>query len=350
MPVAKWPAMLGEAQANRVAPIAGDAVSLEIVLGALGDPVHLFGGIRDFNTPLIVRQGQVQTSTSLTDAIRAYVGGWPRPHLIDRYLGRPSGPLDADGIARTGGLFDLWFRRADDFFLFSFKRDVLLEVGRQLAIVDAERPAQIRLHIDDLSNKQIATAVNGYGYMRARDTSASASRFMNSLTTQLHVPAENARALGETLVGGKFTCPLGGKYVLADPNAPTPPAAFPDGAVASGTVTPTEQLPAPKDPVGATSSDAINASSQKTLDLHRPRPRKSLPPHGDPRRLPDASHDLVPRPLGRRCPPERRALAQCPTRHGPHRSRPARRPTRRGRRVKPPEPRRPLQRLRCEAG
>jgi hypothetical protein len=225
MPVARWPAMLGEAQTVRVAPIAGDAVSLEIVLGALGDPVHLFGGIRDFNTPLMVRQGQVQPSTSITDSIRAYVGGWPRPHLLDQFLGRPAGPLDAEGVARTsgiGGLFDLWFRRADDFFLFSFKRDVLLEVGRQLAMVEAERPAQIRLHIDDLTNKQIATTVNGFGYMRARDTSASASRFMNSLTTQLHVPAENARALGEDLAGGKFACPLGGKYELIDPSVPLP--------------------------------------------------------------------------------------------------------------------------------
>ncbi len=251
MPVAKWPAMLGEAQANRVAPIAGDAVSLEIVLGALGDPVHLFGGIRDFNTPLIVRQGQVQTSTNITDSIRAYVGGWPRPHLLDQFLGRPSGPLDADGVARTGGiggLFDLWFRRADDFFLFSFKRDVLLDVGRQLAMVEAEHPAQIRLHIDDLTNKQIATGVNGFGYMRARDTSASASHFMNSLTTQLHVPPENARVLGEDLVAGKFACPLGGKYVLIDPSA-LPATA--DGAVASATVNPAEQLPAPGEPASA---------------------------------------------------------------------------------------------------
>jgi len=247
MPIAKWPAMLGEAQPNRVAPIAGDAVSLEVVLGALGEPVHLFGGIRDFNSPLIVRQGEVQTSAPITDAIRAYVGGWPKPHLIDRFLGRPAGPLDADGIARTGGiggLFDLWFRRADDFFLFSFKRDVLLEVGRQLAMVEAERPAQIRLHIDDLADKQIATTVNGFGYMRARDTSASASRFMNSLTTQLHVPAAEARAVGEALVGGKFTCPLGGKYVLVDPDAPVVPQTN-TGEVASATEQKSEQLPAP---------------------------------------------------------------------------------------------------------
>jgi hypothetical protein len=221
MPIAKWPAMLGEAQTKRVAPIAGDAISLEIVLGGLGEPFHLFGGIRDFRTPLVVRQGDVQPAGSLFDSIRAYFGAWPKPDFITRYLGRPDGPLDADGIARTsgiGGLFDLWFRRADDFFLFSFKRDVLLQVGQQLAIVEAEHPAQIRLHIDDLTNKQIATTVNGYGYKRARDTSASASRFMNSLTTQLHVSPKDVRLLGEDLVGGKFKCPLGGQYVLVDPN------------------------------------------------------------------------------------------------------------------------------------
>jgi hypothetical protein len=216
MPVAKWPKMLGEAQANRVAPIEGDAVSLEVVLGGLGEPTHLFGGIRDFNTPLYVRQGDVQTRGSITDSIRAYVGGWPRPSLLDQFLGRPAGPLDGDGIARTGGLFDLWFRRADDFFLFSFKRDVLLEVGRQLAMVEAEHPAQIRLHIDDLTEKQISNAVNGIGYKRARDTSASSTRFMNSLATQLHVAPADARALGEELVGGKFVCTLGGKYELVD--------------------------------------------------------------------------------------------------------------------------------------
>jgi hypothetical protein len=183
----------------------------------------LFGGIRDANIPLIVSPGEIEPRGSITDAIQAYVGGWPRPGLLDQFLGRPSGPLDREGTARAGGiggLFDLWFRRADDFFLFSFHRDVLLDVGRQLAMVEADHPAQIRLHIDDLTSKQIATTVNGLGYMRARDTSASASRFMNSLTTQLHIPAADARAVGEDLVAGKFACPLGGKYVLLDPMNP----------------------------------------------------------------------------------------------------------------------------------
>src|SRR6185436_14409722 len=169
-----------------------------------------------------------------------------------RFIRLPeSGQLDADNIGRTAGLFSLWFRRADDFFLLSFGRDVLMEVGPQLAIVEAKRPAQIRLFVDDLSNKQVETAVNGFGYMRARDTSASASRFMNSLTTQLHVPPQPARPLAESLVNGHFECPLGGKYVLVDPLAQTP-VSRDEGTTAGGLRSaPAEALPAPNDSVAS---------------------------------------------------------------------------------------------------
>jgi hypothetical protein len=60
--------------------------------------------------------------------------------------------------------------------------------------------------------------------MRARDASASGSRFMNSLTTQLHVPPQDARVVAENLVAGKFKCPLGGEYVLVDSANPDAPA------------------------------------------------------------------------------------------------------------------------------
>jgi hypothetical protein len=177
--------------------------------------------------------------------------------LIDRFVRIPDGPLDPDNMARTRGLFSLWFRRADDFFLFSFKRDVLLEVGSQLAIVEAKRPAQIRLFIDDLSNKQLATAVSGIGYMRARDTSASASRFMNSLTTQLHVEPEQAKPLAESLVNGHFACPLGGKYVLVEPSSDN--IAFGRDAQSSAPVA--ESLPAPAADTSGNSARKLWAST-----------------------------------------------------------------------------------------
>lgn len=215
--IVKWARMLGPEDTTRVAPIAGDVASLEVSVDALGQPIRLFGGLRDFRTPLVVRQGEAKPEGAPEDYVRGYIGTWPRPLvLIERFLGRPVGPPDADGIVRNEGFFPLWQRTANDFFLFAFQRDVLMEVGPQLAMVEAERPAQIRLHIDDLHDKQIATGVNGLGYMRARQASASASRFMNSLTTQLHVPPDQARTIAESLVGGHFVDPLGGNYELLE--------------------------------------------------------------------------------------------------------------------------------------
>src|SRR5690606_29680574 len=98
----------------------------------------------------------------------------------ERLLGRPAGPYDANGMARATGLFDLWVRRADDFMLFSFKERVLFEVGMQLAMVEAARPAQAWLQIQDILGTQYEGVATAFAYARTRDTSASASRFMNS--------------------------------------------------------------------------------------------------------------------------------------------------------------------------
>jgi hypothetical protein len=215
--MAKWARLLARDDGLRVAPIAGDVVSIQVAVDALGQPIHLFGGLRDFHTPLAIRQGQVGADATPDEYLRGYIGTWPRPlALLDTFLGRATGPPDRDGIARNDRLFDLWLRQVDDFFLFSFKRDVLLEVGPQLAMIEAEQSGQIRLHVDDLTDREIATGVAGLGYMRTRSASASASRFMNSLTTQLHVPPADAREVAERLVGGRFVDPLGGEYVLVD--------------------------------------------------------------------------------------------------------------------------------------
>ncbi len=219
--IVKWARMLGPEETTRVAPIAGDVASLEVSVDALGQPIRLFGGVRDFRTPLVVRQGAAKPEGGPEDYLRGYIGTWPRPLvLLESVLGRPIGPPDGNGIERREGWFNTWQQRHDDFLLFSFKRDVLMEVGPQLAMVDAERPAQIRLRVDDLHDKEIASGVNGLGYMRARQASVSASRFMNSLTAQLHVPPDQARDVAEQLVGGHFVCPLGGKYELLEDGEP----------------------------------------------------------------------------------------------------------------------------------
>ncbi|WP_425399762.1 hypothetical protein [Aeoliella sp.] len=214
-----WAKKLGPPSPLRVAPILGDVVSLNVVLDGVlggGEPFHLFGGVRDGHLPLVVSGGKVNVPMQLTSAVQAYVGAWPKPQFLERLLGRPAGPYDAHGLARTNGLFDMWVRRADDFLLFSFKREVLIEVGSQLAMVEAQRPAQAWLWLRDLVGTQYEQVATAFAYARTRDTSASGSRFMNSLTRQLHIEPSAAQGMANDLVGGEFVCPLGGTYVLAE--------------------------------------------------------------------------------------------------------------------------------------
>jgi hypothetical protein len=217
--LASWARQLGPVSPRRVAPIAGDIASGQVELdGPLGggEPVHLFGGIRDGRVPLAISGGSLTVATSLPEALEGYVGAWPRPGFLERLLGRPSGPLDPEGFGRTGGLIELWTRRADDFLLFSFKRHVLEDVGSQLAIIDNPSSAQAHFFLADLAGTQYQQVANAYGYARTRQTSASGSRFMNSLSEQLHVPREDALTLANEFAGGEWVCPLGGEYVLVE--------------------------------------------------------------------------------------------------------------------------------------
>ena len=63
---------------------------------------------------------------------------------------------DAAGYASSplGG----WRRQFDRFTVFSFQREVLDEVTPQLRFQQAQRPAQVRLHVDDVSQARITPA------------------------------------------------------------------------------------------------------------------------------------------------------------------------------------------------
>jgi hypothetical protein len=82
---------------------------------------------------------------------------------------------------------------------------------------------------------------------------------MNSLSTQLHVPPEQARELAEELVSGTFKCPLGGDYVLADPHA------VQIRRQAQPSANGTEELPPPGEPTrdGAVTSPTGTTSERK---------------------------------------------------------------------------------------
>ncbi|NOY29346.1 MAG: hypothetical protein GXP28_03965 [Planctomycetes bacterium] len=212
---------LGEPSDQQLAPVAGDVVSAQAVLnisvpllGGKKQPHLLFGALQDFRSPLVVQRGAVVPGAAPAELVRGYLGAWPQPGLLQMFAG--STPPAGEKPEQANG--EIWQAKSDEFFLLSFKPDVVEQVLPQLAFEPAERPAQIRLKIEDLTGKQLAQTVNAFGYKRARETSVAASRLMNALANQLQVPRDECRAFAERLVDGQFVCPLGGEYQLFAPD------------------------------------------------------------------------------------------------------------------------------------
>ncbi len=215
----KLPDSLGEPSDRRLAPVAGDMIHAEFVLdsplplGPADEPHHLFLGVRDFRSPLVVERGRLAPGAPPAELIRMYVGTWPKPGgLLKFFIGEPT----AQGPEPVQGLADTWQAREDDFLLISFKPDVVEQVLPQLQMTPAAEPAQLWIDVADLTGSELSRTVNALGYMRAREASVAACRLMNTLANQLHVPRELCRETAERMMDGRFVCPLGGEYELAD--------------------------------------------------------------------------------------------------------------------------------------
>ncbi|HMO85664.1 MAG TPA: hypothetical protein PKC18_12185, partial [Lacipirellulaceae bacterium] len=215
------PNALGPPAAERMGPIDGDVLRIELVLdsppllpllGGAGELHHLFVGVRDFRSPLTVDRGRLGAGAPRAELVRMYVGAWPKPGLLKLF----GDPQLAEGPEPTPAGADVWQGKREDVLLMSFKPDVVQEILPQLTRTPVERPGQLWVDVADLSGTEISATVNALGYARGRESSLAASRLMNTLAHQLHVPWEQCRDVAERLVDGTFVCPLGGEYELAD--------------------------------------------------------------------------------------------------------------------------------------
>ena len=211
----------GEPTLDQLRPIEGDILFVEAALKLAfpfsrgeKEPQHLFGALRDFQSPLVVQNDGLLPGDKPSELVRGYVGAWPKPGILKMLVGETQAPEAHPGEVRA----DLWQAKQEDFLVISFKPDVLEEVLPKLKWEPAERPAQVRLRLHDLTDTQMANNVNAFGYMRSRETSLAASRLMNSLANQLHVPRPECLNVAEQLVDGKFTCALGGTYEMYSTN------------------------------------------------------------------------------------------------------------------------------------
>ena len=83
-------------------------------------------------------------------------------------------------------------------------------------VVDSEIEAQLRLHVEDLSQSKIKPWIRSLYYQRGLTASTGNARFLTLLSQQLHVPLEQAKKTTEELLDAQLICPLGGEYSLVE--------------------------------------------------------------------------------------------------------------------------------------
>jgi hypothetical protein len=196
----------GPADKQRFAPVAGDSVAFEMIQPRQ----RLFGGLQNFDAPLDTT-GQFlpwDLLYKITEGYLGYIGepGWLS--FLDRGL---SAPPEAMGYAV--GPAGLWRYRDPQKTVYSLQRPVLDRVVPQLQFEEAERLAQFRLRVSDVSNGPMTPLLNDLGYGRTLRTSVGNLYLLHTLVQQLHVPGEHAQKAAEMLLDAALICPLGGQYV-----------------------------------------------------------------------------------------------------------------------------------------
>jgi hypothetical protein len=213
----KLPDLLGEPSVERIAAVPGDLIRGEAVLDSplpfgagAKEPHHVFFGVRDYRSLLVARQGKLESGGSTPELMRFYLGAWPKPGIL-RLL---AGQRVAEGPEPVPGVDQVWQARDQDNLVLCFQRELLRELLPQLHVEQVERPASAWLDVADLRGTELSHTINALGYQRARETTVSACRLMNALSSQLHVPPERCREVGERLMDGRFVSALGGDYEL----------------------------------------------------------------------------------------------------------------------------------------
>jgi hypothetical protein len=212
--------ILGEPTRQMVTPARGDVVAVQAsVRGGLLSPRipphYLFVGIQDIPPLAAMPTSGLLQTINLLRSTPGYIGSWPRAGFLDLLPFNLGGSVpDPNGFSRLP--FGLWRRQGNGFSVLSFDPQMLADVTPQLRVVDSEVEAQLRAHVEDLSQSKIRPWIVSLYYQRGLDASAGNARFFRLLSQQLHVPAEQARSTAERLLDAQLVCPLGGEYKLIE--------------------------------------------------------------------------------------------------------------------------------------
>ncbi len=213
--------MLGPPTTQMITRDADDIVSVQAVvkgMSLLGNipPHHLFLGVQDLTPVLGNRRSGLMGTLQMLKTTPGYLGSWPKAGYLEML---PLGNLlasrpDENGFTQLP--LGLWRREGGGFSVLSFDASVLAKATPSLRVAEAEIPAQVRIHIGDLSQAQVSPLISQMYYDRAITASSGNVRLLHMLNQQLHVPLEDCVSVAHDMLNAELNCPLGGEYKLLE--------------------------------------------------------------------------------------------------------------------------------------
>jgi hypothetical protein len=212
--------MLGPPTRQMITTAQGDVIAAQAAIrGGLLlpsiPPHHLFLGVQDIPPPLQSAPSGLLQIFNMVRATPGYLGSWPRAGFLDLLPFNLGGSQpDPNGFSRLP--FGLWRRQGAGFSVLSFDPGLLANITPQLRVAEAENEAQVRVHVEDLSQSKVRPWITNLYYQRGLTASAGNPRLLAQLNQQLHVPIDKSLEVAEELLDGELICPLGGKYELVE--------------------------------------------------------------------------------------------------------------------------------------
>ena len=183
------------------------------LFGGTIPPHHLFAAVKDTEPPSAAALAGVVRTFFALRSVPGYLGAWPQPGALDRLplgIGRGQ-PIGPNTSRLLGGIYR-W--QASGFSVLSLIPEILQSSVPHLQVTEDGASAQVRAHIGNLVGSQLEGWVNNELYQRNLQASLSGAGFLQSLTDQLRVPAEQTPEFAARVLSGKVSDPLGGEYAL----------------------------------------------------------------------------------------------------------------------------------------
>ena len=172
---------------------------------------HVFAGWADVDVPFMMRDDRIDLSgwgPFFIGGVGSSIMSWFVPEQPAWKIGDivPFDGPNAEFLSVQFGYTD------GQFNVLAATRDVMEPLVGKLSLIDAERPADLRVHIGDIARSKLRRYLHAEMWTRADRITKGHIELLNRMVTQFHVPPEEAMDTLERILQARPDCPLGGDY------------------------------------------------------------------------------------------------------------------------------------------